>query len=241
MDSRRVTGPAVRVSRAAQAFGYVRTHGEVGLSVILGLQVAIMFVIAPLAATGALPAAVVDVFRIGLAAAALLTLTHGPRAVVLIAAPFALSLALSFTLTHGLGASAVYLFRLAVTSAFDVAVAVLVARVVFGPGEVTVHRILGGVILYLSVGLIFANAYRAALVLLNPSFRGLPPNEHSALSELLYFSLSTLTTTGFGDIVPVHPFVRSLANLEAVIGQLYPATLLARLVTLHAAKRLGSD
>ena len=54
---------------------------------------------------------------------------------------------------------------------------------------------------------------------------------------MLYFSLSTLTTTGFGDIVPVHPFVRSMANLEAVIGQLYPATLLARLVTLHATTK----
>jgi hypothetical protein len=53
------------------------------------------------------------------------------------------------------------------------------------------------------------------------------------LAELLYFSLSTLTTSGYGDIVPVHPFVRSLANLESVIGQLYPATFLARLVTLH--------
>ncbi len=54
---------------------------------------------------------------------------------------------------------------------------------------------------------------------------------------MLYFSLSTLTTTGFGDIVPIHPFVRSMANLEAVIGQLYPATLLARLVSLHVATK----
>jgi len=56
-------------------------------------------------------------------------------------------------------------------------------------------------------------------------------------AELVYFSLTTLTTTGFGDIVPVHAIARSLATLEAVIGQLYPATLLARLVTLEAQNR----
>ena len=50
---------------------------------------------------------------------------------------------------------------------------------------------------------------------------------HFSISALL-----SLTSTGYGDIVPVHPFARSLCNLESVIGQLYPATILARLVTL---------
>jgi len=57
----------------------------------------------------------------------------------------------------------------------------------------------------------------------------------------LYFSLVTLTTTGYGDVVPLHPFARSLATLEAVIGQLFPATLLARLVTLELQGRRPSD
>jgi hypothetical protein len=46
-------------------------------------------------------------------------------------------------------------------------------------------------------------------------------------------SFVTLTSTGYGDIVPVHPLARSVCNIESVIGQLYPATLLARLVTLE--------
>jgi Ion channel len=48
-----------------------------------------------------------------------------------------------------------------------------------------------------------------------------------------------LTSLGYGDIVPVHPYARSLANIEAVIGQLFPATLLARLVTLELQSRRG--
>jgi hypothetical protein len=59
----------------------------------------------------------------------------------------------------------------------------------------------------------------------------------SVASNFGYFSFVTLTSVGYGDIVPVHPYARSLANVETIIGQLYPATLLARLVTLEIADR----
>lgn len=61
-----------------------------------------------------------------------------------------------------------------------------------------------------------------------------------AVADLVYFSFTTLPTTGFGDIVPIDPFARSLANLESVIGQLFPATLLARLMTLEIEHRRGT-
>jgi hypothetical protein len=51
----------------------------------------------------------------------------------------------------------------------------------------------------------------------------------------MYFSFVTLTTVGYGDVLPVHPVARSLAMLEAVVGPLYIAILLARLVSLAVA------
>ena len=57
------------------------------------------------------------------------------------------------------------------------------------------------------------------------------------IESALYFSTTTFSTIGYGDIVPLHPYARGLANIEAIIGQLYPATLLARLVTLELAIR----
>ncbi len=61
------------------------------------------------------------------------------------------------------------------------------------------------------------------------------------MAELTYFSLATITTAGYGDFAPVHPLARSLANLESIIGQLFPATLLARLVALHLSHQSYAD
>ena len=66
------------------------------------------------------------------------------------------------------------------------------------------------------------------------AFKGITFENNPALANSVYYlSFVTLTSTGYGDIVPLHPIARSLCNLESVIGQLYPATLLARLVTLE--------
>lgn len=230
----------IQVLRIEAAVGNLRrllfeVRHEAGLSLILFLQAVIMFVVAPLSATGSLSIQVVEAFRFGLAAAAVLTVVRGRLPVLLVLGSFAISILLAHELRAGVGATALQFSRIAVTSLFDLVVAVAVARVAFAPGRVTVHRILGGVILYLSIGLIFANLYRAAAIGLEPSFSGLPPDRREALSQLLYFSLGALTTGGTGPIQPLHPFVRSLANLESVIGQLFPPILLGRLVSLHAA------
>jgi hypothetical protein len=208
---------------------------ELGLSIILAIQGAIMFVVAPLAATGMLQPLAIDLFRFALATVAVLMVTRTKRMALLIGGAFVASVALSLLIGRGDTTTASYLVRTGVMTVFDLAVASVVAPVAFGPGRVTVHRIMGGVILYLSIGIIFASFYRVAALTLNPSFAGLPESRRAIQGDMIYFSLSTLTTTGFGDITPLHPFVRSLANLEAVIGQLFPATLLARLVTLNAA------
>jgi hypothetical protein len=75
-------------------------------------------------------------------------------------------------------------------------------------------------------------------VLIPKAFSGLVLEDNASFtSSAIYFSFVTLTTVGYGDIVPVHPIARSLCNLEAICGQLYPATLLARIVTLEVGSR----
>lgn len=115
------------------------------------------------------------------------------------------------------------------------ALGVVVVRAVFGPGRVTYHRVVGAVLLYLIIGLTFVALYGFVGLAAPEAFTNLPPlhGDFAVAGNLIYFSFVTLTTTGYGDIAPLHPYARSLANVEAIIGQIYPATLLARLVTLE--------
>jgi hypothetical protein len=108
-----------------------------------------------------------------------------------------------------------------------------VARAVFEPGRITYHRVVGAILLYLTIGLVFVALYSLVGAASPHAFNGLTVTAQVSLpSDLIYFSFTTLTTVGYGDIVPVHPVARSLSNVEAIVGQLYPATLLARLVSL---------
>ncbi len=98
-------------------------------------------------------------------------------------------------------------------------------------GPVTFHRIQGAVAAYLLLGVIWAHAY-SLLTLMRPgAFTG-SVGSVDGPRAWLYFSFVTLTTVGYGDILPVHPVARSLASLEAVVGPLYLAILIARLVSL---------
>jgi len=114
----------------------------------------------------------------------------------------------------------------------------VVARAVFAAGRVTYHRIVGAVLLYLLIAATFAVLYLILGLGLADAFSGLTLTDSPGLtSNLIYFSVVTLTSTGYGDIAPVHPIARALCNIESIIGQLYPATLLARLVTLELEHR----
>jgi hypothetical protein len=110
---------------------------------------------------------------------------------------------------------------------------------VFAQGKINYHRVIGAVLLYLNIGVFFVALYGFAALVVHNAFTGLGPLEDNlnVAGNLIYFSFVTLTSVGYGDIVPLHPVVRGIANIEAIIGQLYPATLLARLVTLELEQR----
>jgi len=115
-----------------------------------------------------------------------------------------------------------------------VTLGILVGWAVFGAGRITYHRIVGAILLYLLTAVTFATLFAFVGLSVSEAFKGIAFEDDSALaSSLFYLSFVTLTSTGYGDIIPVHPIARSLCNIESIIGQLYPATILARLVTLE--------
>ncbi|HXM21867.1 MAG TPA: potassium channel family protein [Terriglobales bacterium] len=110
----------------------------------------------------------------------------------------------------------------------------------FRPGPISVHRVMGGVAAYLLIGLTWAFGYKLLMerrpdaIHFESSLAGIPTGEPS---RLIYFSFSTLTSVGYGDVRPVHRIARSLATAEALIGQLYPSILIATLVGMSLQSR----
>jgi voltage-gated potassium channel len=107
---------------------------------------------------------------------------------------------------------------------------------VFKAGSVTAHRIRGSIVIYLLLGMMWCFFYHIAFLIVPQSLhfpQGLAFSNPHALDRILtYFSFTTLTTTGFGDITPTAPLTRTLAMSEALAGQLYLVITLARLVSL---------
>lgn len=212
-------------------------HGEQLLSVITALLVLLLFVLVPLHAAGLWIAEVLSgLVLLAIAGLALLASGSVPAFAVLTLG-FVINLVaviLRVTAPSRLDAMLLSLawMLLAIT------MIALVARMVFRHGHVTKHRVIGAVLLYLLVATVFVAAFAMIGILIPAAFTGLKIEDGPVLaSNLIYFSFVTLTSTGFGDVVPVHPIARSLCNLETIIGQLYPATLLARLVTLELEHR----
>ncbi len=103
--------------------------------------------------------------------------------------------------------------------------------------KVSGDTVVGGVCVYLLIGLSFAMSYMlltdldpGALLELGVSFAGVGSDLSSRATTIIYFSFVTLTTLGYGDITPVGEMARMLVSAEAVIGQLFVAIFIARLI-----------
>jgi hypothetical protein len=93
---------------------------------------------------------------------------------------------------------------------------------------------MGAILLYLAMGLAFAALFALIGVASDTAFSGFVVKDSRNLWDtMIYFSFGVLTGIGSGDMTALHPMVRSLTLVEAMIGILYPATLLARVVTLQ--------
>ena len=107
-------------------------------------------------------------------------------------------------------------------------------QMVLAGGRITTNHLLGAMSVYLLLGVIWALVFGTLHRLAPGSFAGLSTGSPS---EFLYFSFVTLATLGYGDITPVNPIARTVVYLEAVVGQLYVAVLIASLVSRHGTAR----
>ena len=98
--------------------------------------------------------------------------------------------------------------------------------------RVTLHLVAGAICVYLMLGLIFTFAY-LGINGVHPDFFVQGPQKDPAV--FLYFSFVTITTTGFGDYTAQYDFSRVLVIFEAIMGQVFLVTTVARLVSLYSS------
>ena len=102
--------------------------------------------------------------------------------------------------------------------------------------KVTLDTILGSICIYFLMGLLWALIYGICITVDDNAFSQLLTDQKS-LQTLIYFSFTTLTTVGYGDISPVSTLTKMLTNLQGIIGQMYPAIIISILVSIYTSQR----
>lgn len=109
----------------------------------------------------------------------------------------------------------------------------------FEARHISHHELLGAVGLYMLIGMAFANVHET-IFLVDPNgihFAFLATGEEPNYGNFLYFSFVTLATLGFGDVAPVHPVAQLAVVIESVMGLMFMAIMVARLVGLHTSSQ----
>lgn len=99
--------------------------------------------------------------------------------------------------------------------------------------KTTLDTVLGGICVYLLLAFLWYVAYDL-LQLLDPTAFSFAFKRNGEY-DLMYFSINTLTTLGHGDIVPMNRAAMVLCNIEAIVGQIFPAVFIAKLVSMHVS------
>jgi hypothetical protein len=219
------------LSRLARA--YRLAVGDKSMTLILGLLMFYMFILAPLGELGL-------VLRPGLSVGFLAVLAVAVLGFVRFSslARLFLAVALALAVTNVLLALAPSTSLQIADSLFSLIAAGLLGTLLLQRtlrrGEINIHRYQGAFATFLLLGVMFAQGFELVAMVEPGAFQvlGAPATYDTMLPRLLYYSFTTLTTLGYGDITPVHPYARSLAVLESLVGVIYPAVLIARLVSL---------
>jgi uncharacterized membrane protein len=137
------------------------------------------------------------------------------------------------------------------TALFLLYITITILNQVFSARRVTLDTIAAAVCTYLLIGLAGAFVYRAmfeiyphSFLIASGSFAPIFENNSRTRPKLMhfvYYSFTTLTTTGFGDITPTSGPSRAISLLEAVAGQFFLAVLIARLVSLEIIHSTRGD
>lgn len=116
-------------------------------------------------------------------------------------------------------------------------------RLLFRDNSVGLYRIIGAVNVYLLIALFGAISFEIIHILTGESLLGVINLSGTDIDyeHYIYFSLTSLTTVGFGDISPANAAAKMMSTLLSTIGMLYPAIIIARIVALSTANKNNKE
>lgn len=219
---------------------------DAGLTVLLVSLLTVVFVIYPFLPLGGAGRFLATVGLTVVLASGVFSLGNRPK-LSLAVVGLSLNALISHWLRHATASPAIDAWAYLSTIVFLALTSTGVLARVLRQGRVTPRRIQGAVAVYLMLGLVWGYAY--ALVELGapgsfefPATSGAVPEGVDATTrDLIYFSFVTLTTLGYGDVKPIGSSARTLATLEALVGQLFLVILISRLVSLEVAHSRTED
>lgn len=125
-------------------------------------------------------------------------------------------------------------FILLVLLVFFIRVFTIAAKQVLFVGDVDTNKIIGSLTLYILLGLIWAVIYLLILAMDPQAFSGIEAaNWQQGFSRVAYYSFVTLTTLGYGDVLPTNHIAEFFVYMEAIIGVFYMAIIVSSLLSLH--------
>lgn len=114
----------------------------------------------------------------------------------------------------------------------------LIVLDLFSGKKITLDKIFGAAAGYLLFGVFWVCIFAILEILRPGSVSFADGTAVSSFAAFIYFSFTTLTTLGYGDIVPHTPLAMSLSSLEAIAGQFFMAVIVARLVGLYTSQAM---
>lgn len=126
-------------------------------------------------------------------------------------------------------------------AALYVVTVVYLLRYVFRPEVMTADKLFGAAAGYLMLGVLWSYFYVLVDYAFPSSFSIGGQVEPLDYLDALYFSMTVITSTGFGDIVPVRPTAKTVVVVQQVLGTLFVAILIARLAGVYPPQRRGRE
>jgi hypothetical protein len=162
------------------------------------------------------------------------------RSLLIIAALLAVPAFLQKILSHEFDANAISFIRIGLSLVFDVFIVVVIFRRVFSHEKPTAETVFGALCIYLLVGFSFASAYGLIANVQAHAFYLDPVTNMHAVPDrfdFIYYSFGTISSLGAAGITPVSGEARSLSVIESILGVLYLAVLISRLMAAYRARQ----